>query len=144
MFYGEYRHNLDIKGRLILPSRFRAVYKENLIENFYLTRGLDKCVFMFAESEWRVQEKKFRAMSFTKKESRRFNRIFFSGAACIVPDKQGRFIIPPYLKDYAAIKKDVSVLGVGERIELWSRPRWESYHKKASVTFQRLGRQLEI
>jgi len=90
MFYGEYLHTLDRKGRIILPSKFRDAAKANFVEKFYLTRGLDKCLFMFAEEEWKLQEQKFRTMSFTKQESRKFNRIYFSGAVEIIPDKQGR------------------------------------------------------
>lgn len=139
MFYGEYRHNLDVKGRLILPSRFRDIYKENAIENFYLTRGLDKCVFMFAESEWRVQEKKFREMSFTKKETRRFNRVFFSGAASITPDKQGRFIIPSYLKEYAEINKSAVIIGVSNRIEIWDTNAWQSFYDDSKESFEEIA-----
>ncbi len=139
MFYGEYRHNLDVKGRLILPSRFRDIYKDNLVENFYLTRGLDQCVFMFAENEWRLQEKKFRAMSFTKKETRRFNRVFFSGAACIAPDKQGRFIIPPYLKEYAGIKKEAVILGVSNRIEIWDTKSWQEFYDDSQSSFEEIA-----
>ena len=106
MFYGEYSHGIDTKGRLILPSRFREVAKENGIEKFFVTRGLDKCIFMFAEGEWRLQEARFKNLSFTKGEARSFNRMFFSGAVEVLPDKQGRFIIPQYLKDFAGIKKD--------------------------------------
>src|SRR3989338_406240 len=100
MFYGEYTHSIDRKGRLILPSRFREAAKENEIEKFFVTRGLDKCIFMFGDYEWSAQEQKFKGMPFTKKQSRYFNRIFFSGAVEVVPDKQGRFIIPQYLKEY--------------------------------------------
>ena len=95
MFYGEYQHGIDRKGRLILPSKFRDVYKEAGIERFFITRGLDKCIFMFTEEEWRNQEQKFKSMPFTKQETRSFNRLFFSGAVDTVPDRQGRFIIPP-------------------------------------------------
>ncbi len=80
MFYGEYLHSIDRKGRLILPAKFREVAKANFIEKFFVTRGLDKCLFMFSEEEWRSQEAKFKAISFTKQEARTFNRIYFSGA----------------------------------------------------------------
>ena len=93
MFYGEYEHTIDRKGRLILPSKFREVAKGNFIEKFYITRGLDKCLFMFAEEEWRTQEQKFKSVSFTKQESRVFNRIFFSGAMEIIPDRQRSFAL---------------------------------------------------
>ena len=100
MFYGEYEHTIDKKGRLIIPSKFRESFKEYEIEKFYITRGLDKCLFLFTESEWRSQESKFKSVSFTKSESRKFNRLYFSGAGQIDCDKQGRILIPKYLKDY--------------------------------------------
>jgi MraZ protein len=96
MFYGEFLHSIDRKGRLILPSKFREVSKTHFVEKFYVTRGLDKCLFMFAEEEWKAQESKFRAIPFTKQESRTFNRLYFSGAVEMVPDRQGRvpFAVP--------------------------------------------------
>ncbi|HOY10394.1 MAG TPA: division/cell wall cluster transcriptional repressor MraZ [Candidatus Omnitrophota bacterium] len=139
MFYGEYCHSLDQKGRLILPARFRDVCKEGGIEKFFLTRGLDKCVFMFAEEEWRIQEKKFKSMPFTKQESRHFNRLFFSGAADVIPDKQGRFIIPPYLKTYAGIQKDTILVGVSNRIEIWDAGTWASFYDNNSESFERIA-----
>lgn len=137
MFYGEYSHGIDNKGRLILPSRFREVSKENGIEKFFVTRGLDKCIFMFAEGEWRLQEQKFKSMSFTKGESRQFNRLFFSGAVEVAPDRQGRFIIPQYLKEFAGIKKDAVVIGVSNRIEIWETKLWQEFFNKSSVDFEK-------
>lgn len=139
MFYGEYEHNLDDKGRLILPAKFRDVCKENGLDRFFLTRGLDKCIFMFTEEEWRAQELKFKSMPFTKQESRGFNRLFFSGAVDIQPDRQGRFVIPNYLKDYAQIQKDTIVLGVSNRIEIWSDKLWRDFYVNTSSTFEQIA-----
>lgn len=139
MFYGEYQHGIDRKGRLILPSKFRDTCKENGIERFFLTRGLDKCVFMFTEEEWRLQEQKFRAMPFTKQETRSFNRMFFSGAGDVAPDRQGRFILPSYLKEYAAIKKDVILIGVSSRIEIWDRSIWQDFYANSSASFEKIA-----
>src|SRR3989338_5930944 len=100
MFYGEYLHSIDRKGRLILPAKFLEVAKANFIEKFLVTRGLDKCLFMFSEEEWRTQENKFKAMPFTKQQSRTFNRLYFSGAGEVAADRQGRILLPQYLKDY--------------------------------------------
>jgi MraZ protein len=136
MFYGEYKHNIDNKGRLVLPSKFREVCKENSIERFFITRGLDKCIFMFSESEWRLQEQKFKTMSFTKQETRNFNRMFFSGAADIIPDKQGRFIMPPYLREYAGILRATVIIGVSNRIEIWDKKNWEQYYSNSSDSFE--------
>lgn len=142
MFYGEFEHALDRKGRLIIPSKFREALKEHYIERFFITRGLDKCLFMFSEDEWHSQEQKFKAMSFTKSEYRRFNRLYFSGASAIVPDKQARVVIPSYLKDYAGIKRDVYIIGVSNRIEIWSRENWKSYYSESKDTFEEVAEKL--
>ena len=142
MFYGEYIHSIDRKGRLILPSRFREVCKESGVERFFITRGLDKCIFMFSSDEWRIQEQKFKGMSFTKQESRSFNRMFFSGAADVMPDKQGRFIIPSYLKDYAHIKRETVIIGVSNRVEIWDKNMWEEFYKNSNGSFEQIAENL--
>jgi len=139
MFYGEYRHNIDNKGRLVFPSKFREVCRENEMDVFFLTRGLDKCIFMFSENEWRLQEQKFKAISFTKKETRDFNRMFFAGAVDVAPDKQGRFIIPQYLKDYAGINKETVIIGVSNRIEIWDVKVWANYYQHSSDSFEKIA-----
>ncbi len=142
MFYGEYKHSIDRKGRLILPAKFREAYKEYGVERFLLTRGLDQCIFMFGEEEWRAQEQKFKSASFTKQETRSFNRMFFSGAVDVVPDKQGRFIVPPYLKEYAGIKRDTVIIGVSNRIEIWDRKKWDEFYSNSSKTFEQTAENL--
>jgi MraZ protein len=139
MFYGEYKHGIDRKGRIILPARFRDVSKEHGLEKFFITRGLDKCIFMFTEDEWRLQEQKFKSLSFTKQEARRFNRLFFSGALDVAPDKQGRFIVPQYLKDYAGIKKDTIIIGISNRIEIWDEKTWQEFYASTSETFEQIA-----
>ena len=119
MFYGEYEHTIDRKGRLIVPAKFREALKTLDNSTLFLTRGLDRCLFLFSESEWRVTENRFKQIPFTKGEGRKFNRMFFSGAVDVLPDKQGRFIIPAYLKDYANIKRDTIIIGVANRLEIW-------------------------
>jgi MraZ protein len=142
MFYGEYAHSIDRKGRLIMPARFRDTCKESGIEKFFITRGLDKCIFMFAEEEWRSQEAKYKNLAFTKTESRSFNRMFFSGAAEIVPDKQGRFIVPAYLKEHAQIKRDAVIIGVANRIEIWDSGLWQEFYKKSSESFEQIAEKM--
>ncbi len=142
MFYGEFKHTLDRKQRIIIPAKFREALKEHYVERFFITRGLDKCLFMFAEDDWKVQEQKFKSMSFTKRESRKFNRLYFSGASEMVPDKQGRILIPSYLKDYAEIKKEVYIIGVSNRIEIWSHELWEEYYSKSKDTFEDVAEKL--
>ncbi len=142
MFYGEYLHSIDRKGRLILPAKFREVAKSNFIEKFFVTRGLDKCLFMFSEEEWRSQEAKFKAISFTKQEARTFNRIYFSGAGEVVPDRQGRILLPQYLKDFADIKKDVIIVGVSNRIEVWSKDKWQEFYGNSRQSFESIAEKL--
>lgn len=142
MFYGEYEHALDKKGRIIIPSKFREISKENYVEKFFLTRGLDTCIFMFPEEEWKQQEAKFKNLSFTKREARKFNRLFFSGAAEITFDKQGRILVPAYLKNYAEIKKDIMVIGVSNRIEIWSKDKWEEFYKGSRESFEDIAEKL--
>src|SRR3989338_7606284 len=107
MFYGEYEHSLDSKDSLIIHAKFREIFQENYVEKFFITRGLDRCLFVFTEEEWKIQEKKFRDLSFTKQEARKFNRLYFSGASEVICDKQGRILISSYLKEYAEIKENV-------------------------------------
>ncbi|MDD5019384.1 MAG: division/cell wall cluster transcriptional repressor MraZ [Candidatus Omnitrophica bacterium] len=142
MFYGEYAHGIDNKGRLILPSRIREVAKSHFVEKFYLTRGLDKCLFMFSEEEWRSSEAKFKAMPFTRQDSRKFNRLYFSGAVEVVPDKQGRILIPNYLKDFAQIKKDVVIIGVSSRVEIWSKELWHEFYSTNLDSFEETAEKL--
>lgn len=142
MFYGEYFHSIDRKGRLILPSKFREVAKANFVEKFFVTRGLDTCLFMFSEEEWRSQETKFKAMPFTKQESRVFNRLYFSGAVDVIPDRQGRILLPQFQKDYAQIKKDVVIVGVSNRIEIWGGEKWKEFFGTWKQSFEEIAEKL--
>ena len=142
MFYGEYEHALDNKGRVIIPAKFREIFKEHYADTFYLTRGLDQCLFVFTEESWKAQEKKFREMPFTKGESRKFNRLYFSGATDAVADKQGRILIPDYLKSYAAIKQDVMIIGVSDRIEIWAKEKWKEFYEQNKGNFEDLAEKL--
>jgi len=142
MFYGEFEHSIDRKGRLILPAKFREAAKNQFVEKFFITRGLDKCLFMFAEEEWRSQENKFKTMSFTKQQSRIFNRLLFSGAVEIVSDKQGRILVPQYLKDFAAIKRDVLIVGVSNRIEIWAKDSWRDFYASSRQSFEEIAEKL--
>ena len=125
-----------------MPAKFRDVCREYRIDRFFLTRGLDKCVFMFTEDEWRVQEQKFKSASFTKQETRSFNRMFFSGAVDVIPDRQGRFIVPQYLKDYASIKRDTVLIGVSNRIEIWDKKSWEQFYANSNGSFEQIAENL--
>ena len=142
MFYGEHEHTIDRKGRLIIPSRFREVMKEHYTERFVATRGLDRCLFLFPEDEWRTQEAKFRALSFTKQEARHFNRFYFSGAAELTCDRQGRVLVPAYLKEYAGIKRDVVLVGVSNRIEVWDKDEWKKFYEQFKQSYEQVAEKL--
>ncbi len=139
MFYGEYEHSIDRKGRLIIPSKFREVFKENYVERFFVTRGLDTCLFVFTEDEWKKQESRFRGLSFTSSEARQFNRIYFSGACEVTCDRQGRILVPQYLKDFGKIKSDVMIVGVSNRIEIWAKDLWAEFYKQTKDSFEKIA-----
>ena len=142
MFYGEFEHSIDRKGRLILPAKFRDAAKGHFIEKFFVTRGLDKCLFMLAEEEWRTQETKFKAIPFTIQQARTFNRLYFSGAIDVVPDRQGRILLPQYLKDFAEIKRDVVIVGVSNRIEIWAKDCWQEFYGNSRQSFEEIAEKL--
>ena len=127
MFMGEYNHTIDAKGRLIIPAKFREV----LGDEFVVTKGMDGCLFVFDNSEWQVFAEKLRSLPMIDKEVRPFTRFFLAGAASVEVDKQGRILLPSVLRDFAGITKDTVLIGVGSRIEIWSKDRWEG-----TVTYQ--------
>ena len=142
MFYGEYEHTLDRKGRLIVPSKLREVAQANYVEKFFITRGLDQCLFLFTEEEWKFQESKFKSLSFTKSAARSFTRLYFSGASDVTCDKQGRILIPKVLKDFAGVKRDVVILGVSNHIEIWAKEKWQTFYESSKETFEEVADRL--
>ena len=118
---GEYNHTIDTKGRLIIPSKFR----ETLGDSFIITKGLDGCLFVYDNIEWASFEEKLKTLPLMNKESRKFVRFFLAGAANVETDKQGRILLPIVLREFAALDKDVVLVGVGIRIEIWNKDRWE-------------------
>ena len=123
MLMGEYHHNIDEKSRLIIPAKFRR----ELGERFVITKGLDKCLFVYSETEWNKLMQKVSSLQFTKKNVRAFERTFIGGASLIEFDKQGRINITSPLVHYANIKKECVIIGVSERLEIWSKEEFESY-----------------
>ena len=121
MFMGEYNHTVDAKGRLIVPSKFR----EQLGDEFVITKGLDNCLFVYDNSEWTALEEKLRALPITNTAGRKFSRFLLGSAATCEVDKQGRILIPAALKEFAALQKDVVLIGVGNRAEIWSKERYD-------------------
>jgi len=132
MFMGEYQHSLDEKGRLIIPARFR----EDLGEHFIVTRGLDHCLFVYPLAQWKILEEKIRELPTSHAETRSFVRMFFSGAVETELDKQGRVVIPQHLREHANIQKDVFVIGVSSKVEIWAKDHWESYSTQAQQSYE--------
>ena len=122
MLIGQYQHNIDAKNRVIVPAKFR----EDLGERFYVTKGLDGGLFVLSEEGWKRLQDKIVAMPMSK--ARQLQRFFFSGAAEVEPDKQGRILIPQPLRDYASIEKDVTFIGTGDRAEIWSTECWTQFN----------------
>ena len=123
MFIGEYHHTIDEKGRIIIPVKFR----EELGNNFIITRGIENCLFVYSEENWAKITNKLNSLPFTKKDARTFNRFFMSGATDVELDKQGRVNISKPLIDYASLLKDCVIIGTGDRLEVWSQESWESF-----------------
>lgn len=121
MFMGEYNHSIDAKGRVIVPSKFR----ENLGDEFVVTKGLDGCLFVYDNSEWTAFEEKLKTLPLTNKEARQFVRFFLAGAASLEVDKQGRILLPANLREFAGLDKEAVLIGVASRIEIWSKERYE-------------------
>jgi MraZ protein len=135
MFMGEYHHSIDNKGRLIVPSKFR----DELGDMFIITRGLDQCLFGYPLSEWELIEEKLKGLPLTKKDARAFTRFFFSGATESELDKQGRINIPAPLLQYAKLEKECVILGVSNRIEIWSKQIWEDYFTQSEESFAEIA-----
>ena len=122
MFMSEYNHTIDTKGRLIIPAKFRDV----LGMEFVISKGMDGCLFVYANEDWNAFEQKLTSLPLINKEARQFARFFLAGAAQVELDKQGRILIPGNLRDFAGLDKDVVLVGVGSRVEIWSKNKWEN------------------
>lgn len=121
---GSFDHTVDAKGRLIVPSKLR----DNLGERFFVTIGLDHCLFAYNEENWLKFQNHIASLPLSKKDARRLQRSFFSMAADVILDKQGRILIPQKLREYAGIEKDVTLLGLANRVEIWSKERYDDYN----------------
>jgi len=123
MLMGEYHHNIDEKNRLIIPSKFRY----ELGEKFIVTRGLDGCLFVYPLNEWDKITNQLNTLPFTKKDARAFSRFFLSGATECEFDRQGRINISTPLVNYANLEKECVIIGVNDRLEIWSKNNWEKF-----------------
>lgn len=136
MFYGEYEHTLDDKGRMIIPARFR----EKLAGGLVITRGLDECLMAFPRVEWEALAEKIKALPLTQPEARDFRRHMFSGASDEVPDRQGRVLLPPRLREYAHLDSEVVIIGLYDRIEIWNPEKWAGVVERVESDPEALAR----
>ena len=138
MFMGEYKHSIDAKGRIILPADFR----EELTDNFVITKGLDNCLFLYTAEEWDKLSTKLRQLPLGKAEARAFVRFFFAGARQAECDRQGRFLVPANLRAHAKLQKDVVLIGISNRIEVWSKAEWDRYNEEITPSVSSIAETL--
>lgn len=129
MFIGEYNHNLDQKGRIAVPVKFRTELGSSAI----VTKGLDSCLFVYPKEEWNKMTDKLAALPVSSSSARSFSRLMLSGAMEVEIDKQGRALLPGYLREYADLKDAVVMAGVLNRVEIWDKQRWASYSQEAET-----------
>lgn len=140
MLIGEYEHSIDVKGRLIMPAKLR----DDMGERFIITKGLDGCLFGFSQNEWANFEEKLKTLPLTNKNARDFVRFFLSGATECEIDKQGRFLIVGNLRQYAHMDKEVVIIGVGTRIEIWNREEWRKYNSSENISADSIAENMTI
>lgn len=140
MFIGEYTHNLDEKGRLMVPKKFQL----DLSSGAVVTRGLDQCLFLYTRDEWTKLAEKLAALPFAQANTRAFSRLMLAGAMDVELDKLGRIILPEYLRHFANIKKNVVVAGLYNRLELWDADAWQKYTKQNEAESTTIAEQMGI
>ena len=137
---GEYEHSVDAKGRLIMPAKLR----DEIGDSFIVTKGLDGCLFAYSKNEWTAFEEKLSALPLSSKNARDFTRFFLSGAIECEIDKQGRFLITSNLRDFAGLEKDVVIIGVNTRIEIWSKEKWEKYNSDDNINVDEIAENMTM
>ena len=138
MFIGEFQHNLDQKGRIAIPAKFRKDFEDGLI----ITRGIDKCLFIFSKNEWNKLAEKLSQLPLAQANSRAFARLMFSGAVDEDLDNQGRILIPDYLRNYASLKKQLVINGLFNRLEIWDKNIWQDYKNKTENSSEEIAERL--
>ncbi len=138
MLIGEFEHSIDTKGRLVLPAKI----KDDLGKEFIVTKGLDGCLFGYSLAEWNKFEEKLKALPLTNKITRDFVRFFLSGAVEEETDKQGRFLLPANLREYASLTKDAVIIGVGTRIEIWDKKKWIEYNSEENLSVDSIAEKM--
>ena len=138
MFIGEYSHNLDEKGRIAVPKKFRLDLKQGAV----VTKGLDNCLFLYTKKEWQKLAEKLANLPFAQANNRAFSRLMLAGAMDVNIDKQGRIILPDYLRQYASLKKEITVAGLYSRLELWDVTKWNEYKKRTEAESNTIAEQM--
>ncbi|CDD66813.1 protein MraZ [Firmicutes bacterium CAG:882] len=139
MFMGEYSHSIDAKGRLIMPAKFR----EQLGDEFVVTKSPDKCLYVYTNEEWKNFEEKLATLPITNKGTRQFVRFFLAGAASCEVDKQGRILLPAVLREYAELDKEVVLAGTSKRIEIWNKDRYLADQKEYEDNIDEIASNME-
>lgn len=143
MFIGEYKHNMDSKGRLAIPAKFRALLEGGAV----VTKGLDNCLALYPKKEWEALARKLAALPISKANTRAFARLMLAGATAVDFDSQGRIMLPDYLRKFAGLEKSAVVAGLFDRLEIWNETAWEEYkagtEAKSSDIAEAMG-ELEI
>ena len=138
MFIGEYFHQLDDKGRISIPKKFR----ENLSSGAVITRGLDQCLFLYTKEEWKKLAEKLAALPFAQSNTRAFSRLMLAGAMDVEVDKQGRMMIPEYLRSFGKLSKSVVIAGLYNRLEVWDESAWTLYKQKTETASDAIAEQM--
>jgi len=138
MLIGEYNHTIDTKKRLSLPYKFRRELSGGII----ITRGFEKCLVVYSQKEWKGVIEELRKLPTSRAESRKFSRVVLGGAVEVNLDKLGRILIPDYLKKYAGLKKNVTVCGLSNKLEIWDVRKWEAYRNKAEQDIDKVAEKL--
>lgn len=139
MLTGEYNHSIDSKGRLIIPAKFREI----LGDSFVITKGLDNCLFVYPDNEWKLFEEKLRTLPLTNKNARTFMRFFLGSAVEGVLDKQGRVLISSALRDFAGLEKEVVLVGVLDRVEIWDKAKWDESNAEVEANMDDIAGHME-
>lgn len=138
MFIGEYSHSLDEKGRLAVPKKFRALLSKGAV----VTRGLDNCLFLYTQAEWKKLADKLASLPFAQSNTRAFARLMLAGAMDVGIDRQGRVILPEYLRAFAGLKKEVVIAGLYNRLEIWDAGQWRNYTRRTEAASTDIAEQM--
>ena len=139
MLTGDFNHSIDAKGRLIIPAKFR----DALGDNFVITKGMDNCLFVYPPEEWKILEDKLKILPLTNKTARDFKRFMLGSAVEGILDKQGRVLIPPSLREFASLDKDVVLVGVLDKVEIWDKAKWDASNAEVEDNIEDITSNME-